>query len=187
MGTITLLRHGRTEANAAGLLQGRAENPLDAEGRAQAQRAAAAIGAVDRVISSPQLRARQTAEAFDLPATVDDRWAELDYGDWDGHPVGDLPPGTWERWRSDLDLRPPHGETLRELAQRVRAALESVAVGDAEHVLVVSHVSPIKASVAWALGVDDTVAWRTHLTTGSFSTIRVGGPTPVLTSFNVVP
>ncbi len=187
MGTITLLRHGRTGANALGLLQGRIDNPLDDTGLLQAARAAELIGPVTRVISSPQLRARQTAAAFGEPVVLDERWAELDYGEWDGLPIGDLPPGTWDRWKADLDLRPPGGETLRELGARVRAALEGLEVGPDEEVLVVSHVSPIKAAIAWTLGVDDRVAWRTHLTTGSYCAVRLGGATPVLTAFNVVP
>ena len=187
MGTLTLLRHGQTTANASGLLQGRIDHPLDDIGRDQAAAAAAAIGPVDRVVSSPLVRARETAAAFAMEPEIDDRWIELDYGEWDGRPMADLPDGTWDRWRHDLDLRPPGGETIRELAARVRAALESFLLGPQEHVVVVSHVSPIKAAVAWSLGVDDTVSWRTYLTTGSYSSIRLGGSTPVLTSFNVVP
>jgi probable phosphoglycerate mutase len=187
MATLTLLRHGRTVANAGGLLQGRADNPLDATGRTQAAAAAAAIGDVDRIVSSPLLRAQQTAEAFGADVEIDERWIELDYGDWDGRPVSHLPPGAWERWRQDLSVRPPNGETLLELGHRVRDALEELASSDEGNVLVVSHVSPIKAAVAWALGVDDTVTWRTHLTTGSYSSIRIGGDVPVLTAFNVVP
>ena len=187
MGTVTLLRHGRTDANALGLLQGRVDNPLDSAGLAQAARAAEVIGPVTRIISSPLLRAQQTAAAFAESMVLDERWAELDYGEWDGLPIGDLPPGTWDRWKADLDLRPPGGETLRELSARVRAALDALQVEPDEHVLVVSHVSPIKAGVAWALGVDDSVAWRTHLTTGSYCTVRLGGAAPVLTAFNVIP
>ena len=187
MATLTLLRHGRTVANAHGLLQGRIDNPLDDEGLTQAQAAAAVIGTVDRVISSPLRRARQTAAAFGVDVEIDDRWIELDYGDWDGRPISDLPEGTWDRWHRDLGVRPPNGETLEELGVRVRGALESLATDPVDHIVVVSHVSPIKAAVAWALGVDDLVTWRTYLTTGSFSAIRLGGATPVLTAFNVVP
>jgi len=187
MAALTLLRHGRTVANTHGLLQGHIDNPLDEEGLTEAQAAAAAIGTVDRVISSPLLRARQTAAAFGVDVEIDDRWIELDYGDWDGKPISDLPKSTWERWRRDLGVRPPNGETLQELGVRVREALGSLATEPDDHVIVVSHVSPIKAAVAWALGVDDLVTWRTYLTTGSFSSIRLGGATPVLTAFNVLP
>lgn len=184
-GMLTLLRHGRTTANAGGLLQGRVDNELDGFGRIQAGAAADAIGPVDRIISSPLRRARQTAAAFGEPE-IDDRWVELDYGEWDGRPIDEVAPGTWEAWRSDLDLRPPGGETLRELGARVHAALDELSVGD-DHVLVVTHVSPIKSAVAWALGVDDSIGWRTHLTTGSYTRISFRRGRPVLAAFNVVP
>ena len=64
MGRITLLRHGQTDFNATGLLQGRVDNPLNSIGILQAQKAAQMIGPVDRVISSPLKRAIQTSEVF---------------------------------------------------------------------------------------------------------------------------
>ena len=62
---LVIVRHGRTEANAHGLLLGRLDVELDPVGRAQAERLAAATGPVDRVIASPLQRTRQTAAAFD--------------------------------------------------------------------------------------------------------------------------
>jgi probable phosphoglycerate mutase len=186
---ITLVRHGRTLANAGGLLQGRIDNPLDDVGRRQAQAAAAMIGPVDAVITSPLVRAVETAGAFASASGVvtDERWLELDYGDWDGRPVADVPADTWSRWRKDLTFRPPGGESLDELGVRIRGALDDlVAVPPGEHVVVVTHVSPIKAAVAWALGVGDEVGWRTYLDTGSITRLRVEGRR-ALTAFNVVP
>ena len=60
---LILVRHGRTEANAGGLLQGRLDLPLDDLGRAQAAAAGKALTGASRVVSSPLLRTRQTAEA----------------------------------------------------------------------------------------------------------------------------
>ena len=183
--TLTLLRHGRTVANASGLLQGRVDNPLDEVGERQAVAAARALADVDRVIASPLQRAQQTAAEFGTDVETDERWIELDYGEWDGRPMRDVPPDTWARWRTDLSLRPPGGETLEELGARVRAALAELAADATGHIVVVSHVSPIKAAVAWGLGVGDEVSWRTRLTTGSYSQLDLGGPS--LTAFNVVP
>ncbi|MEM7287981.1 MAG: histidine phosphatase family protein [Actinomycetota bacterium] len=183
--TLTLLRHGRTTANAGGMLQGRIDNPLDEVGERQAVAAADALGQVDRVIASPLMRAQQTATAFGMEIETDERWIELDYGEWDGRPLRDVPPETWARWRTDLSLRPPGGETLHELGDRVRAALAELAAEASGHVVVVSHVSPIKAAVAWGLGVGDEVSWRTRLTTGSYSQLDLGGPS--LVAFNIVP
>ena len=187
---LIMLRHGRTEANAAGLLQGRLDPDLDDVGVQQAKAAAAAIGPVDRIIASPLARTQQTAAAFGQPVATDDRFIELNYGDWEGKPVSDVPAETWQQWRNDLDFRPPGGETLNELGQRVRSALDEVAAQDGTDstdrtTLIVSHVSPIKTSVAWALGVGDDVTWRLYLAQASICRIATGSSGPRLIEFNV--
>lgn len=184
---LTLVRHGRTEANAAGRLQGRMDNPLDEAGRQQARAIGTALASVDRLVSSPLRRAVDTA-ALALPGMapeLDERWLELDYGDLEGVPVTDVPAATWSRWRSDSEFRPTGGETLAELGVRVRAALEELAhAAVSDHVVIVSHVSPIKAAMAWALGVVDGVAWRCRLDAASITRISVGREGPALVSFN---
>jgi broad specificity phosphatase PhoE len=54
-------------------------------------------------------------------------------------------------------------------------------------VVVVSHVSPIKAAVVWALGAEPTLALRLQLDNGSLSTVAWRRGTPVLLAYNVVP
>lgn len=191
---IILLRHGRTAANASGLLQGRMDPPLDEFGIAQAERAArmlsnSSMGEIRRVISSPLLRARQTAEGLGLPVEIDERFVEVDYGELDGTPLVDVPPDTWSRWRSDASFAPPGGESLVDVGERVRSACEELVLRAREEgtLLVVSHVSPIKAAVLWALGIDDGHVWRTHLDTASVSMIDVDRGQPVLRGFNITP
>jgi broad specificity phosphatase PhoE len=86
-----------------------------------------------------------------------------------------------------VTFTPPGGESLVALGQRVRTALDELfpMAGDGT-VVVVTHVSPIKAAVAWALGVGEEVAWRTHVTPASITRIRVGAGGPVLAGFNDV-
>ena len=188
---IILVRHGQTEANASGLLQGRVDLPLTELGRRQARAATAAVPPGARIVSSPLRRAVQTAEVL-ASATgdvvVDDRWIELDYGAYDGRPFGDVPGEVWDRWRSDPDFAPPGGESLRQCGDRVRAACEELSAGlrasDARAVVVVSHVSPIKAAVAWALGVGDTTSWRMFLDVAAICRLSVGPRGPSLHSFN---
>jgi broad specificity phosphatase PhoE len=185
--TLFLARHGRTAANASGLLLGRADAELDELGRVQAVALAAVVPAPARVISSPLVRCRETAAAFGVPVEVDARWIELDYGEWDQQPLTSVPAEVWARWRTDLDLRPPGGETLRELGARVRAACDTL-VDDARDadVVVVSHVSPLKAALAWALDVGDELAWRLHVTPASLSRVAIRPHGPVLLSFNEI-
>jgi broad specificity phosphatase PhoE len=182
---ILLVRHGRTESNASGLLLGRADPSLDEVGREQAAALGRAVGHVDLVVSSPLGRARQTAAQIDGPVRVDDRFVELDYGEWDLQPLGGLPRGTWERWQREPGFAPPGGESLLDVGQRVREALEEL-VDEARTstVAIVTHVSPLKAAVAWALGVGDEVAWRLFVNPASISRIDVARPRPALVSFN---
>lgn len=183
---LILLRHGRTKANASGLLQGRIDPELDDLGERQAVASAALIGSVDRVIASPLRRAQQTASALGLPVETDERFIELNYGDWEGKPVRDVPAETWHEWRNDLDFRPPGGETLNELGVRVRGGLEELA-HEAEHkdIVIVSHVSPIKASVAWALGTGDETTWRLYLGQASICRIATSATGSRLIEFNM--
>jgi broad specificity phosphatase PhoE len=182
---LILVRHGRTEANATGRLQGRLDLPLDEVGRWQAARIAESLPGVRRVVSSPLRRAVETAEAFGLPVDADERWIELDYGELDGLPVADVGYEVWDRWRTDLDFVPAGGESLRSLGDRVAPACEELLAEAADvDVVVVSHVSPIKAGVCWALGVGAEAGWRSHLDHASVCRIGAGNRGPVLRSFN---
>lgn len=187
VGVLILVRHGRTAANAAGVLQGHLDLPLDDVGLEQVRQVAAAIGPVDRVICSPLGRARETAAQFGLPATIDERWIELDYGDYDGLPLSSVPADAWQRWSTDTQFATPGGESMGSLDERVRAAcVDAVASAGDERVVVVSHVTPIKAAVAWALGCDISISFRCHLDQASVCRIIAGPQGPVLRSFNEV-
>jgi broad specificity phosphatase PhoE len=185
---LFVVRHGRTAANAAGLLLGRADPPLDDVGRAQAAALAAALPSVTRVVTSPLTRTRETAAAFGRPVDVDERWIELDYGTLDGTPLADTPAALWEAWRADVHYVPAGGESLAALGERVRAACASLVVAAAEtDVAVVTHVSPVKAAVAWALGVGDEIAWRLFVAPGSITSIAIRDGAAIVHAFNTLP
>lgn len=184
---LILVRHGQTAANAAGLLLGQADPPLSERGQGQAQALAAALPHPARVISSPLLRARDTAAAFGRPVEIDERWIEMDYGSLDGQPMAAVAVEVWERWRNDLTFVPAGGESLAAVGERVRAACEQLAEeASVADVVVVSHVSPIKAAVAWALDVGDQVAWRMFVEDASVARVAWGPAGPLLKSFNEV-
>lgn len=186
MGLI-VLRHGRTAANASGLLLGRLDPALDELGVRQAAALRSQVAGASRVVCSPLLRTRQTADALGLPVTVDERWIELDYGALDGTPLRDVPAATWATWRSDPDFAPEGGESIAALGARVRDACADLAEEAAERdVVVVTHVSPVKASVAWALGVGDEATWRMYVAPASLTRIAVVGDRTSLQLFNAV-
>jgi len=187
--SLVLVRHGRTAANARGLLLGRLDVPLDDVGERQAVAVAGAVrastGAITAVVSSPLARTRRTAEAFGVDVVIDDRFVELDYGDFDGRPLAEVPPEVWGAWRSDPAFCPPGGETLGQVSERVTEACADWADrAGGGAVVVVTHVSPLKAAVAWALGVGDETGWRTRVDPASITRVAVDGSVPVLRSFN---
>lgn len=193
MKVLILVRHGQVAANARGLLLGRADPPLTETGYRQACALAKALPRPVRVVSSPLLRARQTAAV--LTGTredcgdveVDRRWIEMDYGDLDGQPATALPEQTWRTWWQDPHFVPAGGESVAAVGVRVREACAELA-GDAAcgDVVVVSHVSPIKAALAWALGVGDEVAWRMYLVDAAVCRVDTSGALPLLLAFNEV-
>ena len=182
---LILVRHGRTAANAEGLLQGRLDQPLDEVGRAQAQAVAKSIGPVDEVISSPLIRAHETARAFGQDVTLDDRWMELAYGDYEGKPYMDVSSDVWSRWNEDPAFQPVGGESLVDLDARVAAALDELLTRLGERqIVVVTHVSPIKAAVARVVGGGYDFAFRSHLSHAAVCRIELRAFGPVLFTFN---
>jgi broad specificity phosphatase PhoE len=175
---LLVVRHGQTLTNREGRLLGRADPPLSDLGEEQARQLALVLPQPDLVISSPLRRAGDTAAAFGADVEVDERWIELDYGELDGRHPGEVSAHVWERWRADSQFAPPGGESLDALAQRVWAACDDVWERAAEStVIVVTHVSPIKAALAWALEVPIGISWRMFVEDASVSRIdaRHGG------------
>jgi len=113
---LVLVRHGQTDANRCGLLLGRADPPLCAGGREQAEALARALPAPSRLISSPLARARETADALAAASgtvvEIDPRWVEMDYGALDGRPASALDADGWRTWRDDPAHVPAGGESL---------------------------------------------------------------------------
>ena len=132
---LILVRHGESVGNAHGLLLGRADAELTPLGLRQAAAARHLLHVpVAEVRTSPLRRARHTAEqlGLGLPVTVDDRWVEVDYGEFDGRPLGDVPAEVWRHWRDDPGFRPEGGESLAEVDERVvDACAELFAEADA--------------------------------------------------------
>src|SRR5918997_4957404 len=105
----------------------------------------------------------------------------MDYGDLDGRPATALDERSWRTWRQDPDFVPAGGESLAAVCTRVREACVELADDAARgDVVVVSHVSPIKAAVTWALGGGDEVGWRMFLADAAVCRIDTSGPAPLL-------
>jgi probable phosphoglycerate mutase len=191
---IVFVRHGETDANKEGLLLGRADPPLNETGQVQARAAAELLGDGDiaEVVSSPLRRARETAGIITghtgHAVSIDQRLIEIDYGEWDKQPIGATPSEEMIRWRTDPTFAPPGGESLADLQVRMDACVSELVERAGTGVIVaVSHVSPIKAAVIWALGGGPELSWRMRLDVASLTRIGAGPLGPVLLGFNQRP
>lgn len=188
MTLLFLARHGETEPNRDGLLLGRSDPGLTERGQGQARMLGSVIAPRRpvSVVSSPLRRCVDTARAIAAPlgleVAVDDRLIEVDYGDWEGMPLDEIPEEASARWREEPDFAPPGGESLGALSSRVAGWCEEQQARGS--VVAVTHVSPVKAAVAWALRADPTVAWRLFVDVASITTIGIRETGPVLLGFN---
>ena len=130
---IYIIRHGKTEMNKAGLLQGRSDYSLNEEGVLQAKEACERLRGVhfDHVFTSPLSRAVQTAEIV-VPGTVpvvDRRLIEMDYGPFEGVDLQNMPPELVFFFRDFVRNPAPEGmEQLSEVVERAGAFLEDIKV-----------------------------------------------------------
>ena len=193
---IILVRHGQTTTNAKGLLVGRSAPALTELGERQAIALRPLLSNVVEVWTSPLQRARLTAELAVPQATLTVRasFIEVDYGDLDGQPLSAVSGAEWQAFESDHTVAIGNGESLASVDARVPAELdallhdrESLLHSTDRHLAIVSHVSPIKSAMAWALGVPGSVAWRSRLDNGSITTIGTRRTSPTLIHFNMVP
>jgi probable phosphoglycerate mutase len=163
-----LLRHGVTDGNAEGRVQGQgAGTGLSRLGERQVRAAAARVLRTPvrpaAIVSSDLERCRQTAqvlaEALDLPVRLDPDLRERSFGLLEGRLWADLPPaaaGVADGWVTSPSVRPPHGESVDDLAVRVFRALRRAASGPGP-VLIVTHGGPIR--VATGFGRQPRSAW----------------------------
>ncbi len=181
---LVLIRHGATEHSPEQRLSGRNDLPLTPEGRAQAAALAARpFGPVAAIVSSPLRRARQTAEliagGLDLPVGVDDNLAEVDFGAFEGLTFAEAraaDPDAFARWAGSTDVAPPGGESFAALARRVRRARDAIVAAHPDAtVLVVTHVTPIKALVRAALDAPMAALFHMYLDVATVSTVDYAG------------
>ncbi len=179
MGELVLVRHAETAWSGLRYC-GRTDVPLTAAGEAAAaalgRELAASLPANVRIVSSPLLRARQTASVIASASgsdgfTVDDRWAETDFGTVEGMTFDELeashPEIGLRLARGDAIVDWPGGETAKAMEERVTAAWREV-IGQPGSWVVVSHGGPLRVAIALTAGVDPAqvvvpqpgTAWR---------------------------
>ncbi|MGB3409411.1 MAG: histidine phosphatase family protein [Jannaschia sp.] len=134
MHTLFVLRHGETEWNVAGRMQGRLDSPLTPRGRVQAARQGAILrhlGFDGPALVSPLGRARSSARLAGLDATPDTRLVEITMGGWEGKDREGIGRPTGVLWKFGA----PGAETVASLQSR----LESLLTGITVPTVVVTH------------------------------------------------
>jgi len=156
---LAFLRHGPTEWNAAGRIQGHTDIPLSEAGLAL-MAARALPFAFARIYASPMLRARQTAQALGLATPLlDARLMEQNWGAWEGLTRAEiLAQGGEDAFvkagseRGEA-FRPGDGESTGELHARVAAFLKDIAREDGD-AIAVAHLGVLRAAYTLATGWD---------------------------------
>ncbi len=179
---IVLLRHGETDM--PGRLLGRTDAELSDAGWRQFERQTESL-AFGAVVTSPRRRARLPAEAFaavrDVPLKLDNDWAEIDFGDWDGRLLDELradaaiEAGLREMYKSAECDGAPGGESWGALCARVERAIDRLfAFGEESNVLVSTHAGPMRAALAVACGLPFASLWAIRVDYGTRITLQVG-------------
>ena len=170
MTKIFLIRHGETEWNAIGKLQGSSDIKLLPEGINQAHMLAehAPFSAVDAVYSSDLSRAMMTAEIlaekFGLPVIKERGLRETSFGDWEGRFLSELAkenPKGFEKFFTKPDkVQPPNGETFLQSQARIMNAFdEIIADNEDKNIIVVSHGAAIRLILCAALYIPIRKMW----------------------------
>jgi broad specificity phosphatase PhoE len=164
MTRLCLVRHGQTTWNLEGRYQGQSDVPLNEIGRAQARYVAEQLQSeqFSAIYSSDLKRAKETAdiigECLHLPITLEPRLREINQGEWEGQLV-DAIKGRYtrlwhERFIDPVNIRPPGGETLGEVATRVCTALDSIVrLHTDSPVVIVSHGLSLATAICKVRGV----------------------------------
>jgi broad specificity phosphatase PhoE len=192
MTMLSFVRHG-AHVQQDQVLVGRADVPLSAKGREQAERVAERLRheRVDVLQSSPRQRTRETADciAARLGKVVEIAPAldEVDTGNWAGRSFAELAADPeWQHWNAVRSTaRAPHGESMLDVQVRITRHIESVCARHPDgSVVLVTHGDVIRSAVLYYLGISVDLYSRIQIDTGSLTTLLVGSWGAKLTLLN---
>lgn len=161
---VVLWRHGQTDWNLEGRIQGARDFPLNEAGRAQAREVAMTVAGLNPsvIVSSPLSRARDTAQAVadivGLTVQYDHRFHERNYGAWEGKTREELLdeyPDAYDVWRNGGQPQGLGIEANSELGARfLEGVAEHAHDMDSGTLLIVAHGAAIRAGVTTLMGLD---------------------------------
>ncbi|MCK4743122.1 MAG: alpha-ribazole phosphatase family protein [Sulfuriflexus sp.] len=179
---IDFIRHGEPEGGRA--FRGhRIDDPLSEKGWQQMRDAVGEHCPWSHIISSPLLRCKAFAEELankhQLSITIDDRFKEVGFGDWEGKTPDQLKQKSAEEYAAfyadPVNSRPAGAEELNSFIQRVTAAYkEAITKHSGQHILIVAHAGVIRAALAHVLHAEPIGLYKIIVDNARFSRIRIG-------------
>jgi broad specificity phosphatase PhoE len=170
---LILVCHASTDAVRTSSFP--ADESLDAHGNADALALAGSLPHADESWTSPERRARQTAEALGLTAAVQPALRDCDYAAWRGRAFDDVnarDPDGVAAWLNDPAAAPHGGESILDLMQRVAAWLEEEQKNHRQSI-VVTHATIIRAAIVRAIDAGPRSFWRIDI--APLSVTRLSG------------
>lgn len=201
---LLLVRHGETDWNRQSRFQGQIDVPLNDTGRSQAQKAADFLQPVtlDRAVSSPMLRPKETAEIIlqqhpHITLELNEFLVEINHGLWEGKYEAEIKQ-LYAQELADWHTRPetvqmPEGENLQQVWQRAEIAWKAIVTAAASRpefttVLVVAHDAINKAILCQVLGLQPANFWNFRQGNGAVSVIDYpdgADSAPILQAMNI--
>src|SRR4051812_21294913 len=182
MTTFLLMRHGETDAVGKSIMGWRPGWRLNENGRKQAQRLAERLARlpIRAIYTSPLERAVETAEAVGKPHGIEPRpdaeLGEFHAGEWEGLAIDDLDRiDEWRRFNQFRGgTRAPGGELMIETQARMIRRVQALAQKhDGETVGIVSHGDPLRAVVAFYMGIPMDMLLRFEISPASVSVVEL--------------
>jgi broad specificity phosphatase PhoE len=196
-GIALFMRHGETAWNREGRVMGQNQIDLDADGRAQVEKAIpfARLIAPEIVVSSPLNRAKQSAEIIaagigGIPVTIDEQLCEVRYGRWEGMVYDQLiDDPDYIRYRGKpLDIPTPGGETMYQVQARgVESVQRAIAAHPGKRILFVSHGDIIRTVLCHYMGLGLENFRRIRIDNATFSGLQIAGDFAEMKFLNLLP
>jgi broad specificity phosphatase PhoE len=136
----------------------------------------------DCIISSPLRRCREFAELIaavsNIPLKVGEQWQEIDYGDWDGMPIGEwrqVAADQFRAFRKDIAaLAPPNGEDFMSFKTRILDAWQGLSnLKESTHILIVTHGGVMRVILPTVLGMPLNRSFPLHIPFACLSRVVV--------------
>ena len=181
--TLILIRHGETSCNRDRRYQGHRDIPLTEKGKEQSRRVALGLKdeSLDAIYSSDLERVRYMAEAINgyhsLKINILPQLREIDFGDWEGKTYDEIRrewdslPDEWKKEPPKIKI--PRGESINELAKRVRAVVERIINNHPDQkVVITTHGGPIRIILMDALDLRLDDWWKMITSNGAISIVE---------------